>query len=238
MRLNATTTQEKAWMLRAAYELTRQKAPLNILIDGKQATPRDGAIRLSPSTQMLNAGLTFLNKGDASVWRTTSVQGTPAQPLPASANGVTLTKQVWTMNGTPADLSNLHQNDRVMIVLSGSMPNNYYHQMGVIDLLPAGLEIEGTLSGDDGKAYSWLGTVNEMTMTDKRDDRYVGAFTIGSEYRSDDRKKAEVQPTFRTAYIARATTTGTFVMPGGDVEDMYAPGVAAHTTVGSVTIKP
>ncbi len=238
MRLNATTTQEKAWMLRAAYELTRQRTRLNILVNGKPVMPRDGAIRLSPSTQMLNAGLTFLNKGDASVWRTTSVQGTPAMPLAASANGVTLTKQIWTMSGTPADLSNLHQNDRVMIVLSGSMPNNYYHQMGIIDLLPAGLEIENALSGDDGKAYSWLNAINDMIMTDKRDDRYVAAFNIGSEYRSSDPKKPEPQPYFRVAYIARAVTTGTFVMPGGDVEDMYAPGVAARTAVGSVTIKP
>src|ERR1700759_1162104 len=143
-------------MPRAPYELPRQKTPLPSLVNGKPVTPRDGAIRLSPTPQMLNAGLTFLNKGDASVWRTTSVQGTPAMALPASANGVTLSKQVWTMSGTPADLSNLHQNDRVMIVLSGSMPNNYYHQMGIIDLLPAGLEIENALSGDDGKADGWL----------------------------------------------------------------------------------
>jgi hypothetical protein len=125
-----------------------------------------------------------------------------------------------------------------MIVLSGTMPNNYYHQMGIIDLLPAGLEIENALSGDDGKAYGWLNTINDMIMTDKRDDRYVAAFNIGSEYRSTDPKKPEPQPNFRIAYIARAVTTGTFVLPGGDVEDMYAPGVAARTSIGSVTVKP
>ena len=92
MTLNATTTQEKAWMLRAAYELTRQKVPLNILVNGQPGSPRDGAIRLSPSTAQLNAGITFLNRGDAQVWRTTSVQGTPALPLPADAHGLTLTK--------------------------------------------------------------------------------------------------------------------------------------------------
>src|SRR6185503_19430442 len=87
MTLNATTTQEKAWMLRAAYELTRQRVPLNIAINGQPAKPRAGAIRLSPSTAQLAAGLTFLNRGDASVWRTTSVQGTPATPLPAEQSG-------------------------------------------------------------------------------------------------------------------------------------------------------
>jgi uncharacterized protein YfaS (alpha-2-macroglobulin family) len=238
MRLNATTTQEKAWMLRAAYELTRQRTPLNILVNGKPAMPRAGAIRLSPSTAELAAGLSFLNRGDALVWRTVSVQGTPARPLPAVADGLTLRKSVWTMMGTPADLSNLHQNDRVMIVLSGQMSNNYYHQMGAIDLLPAGLEIESALSGDEAKAYPWLRSSSELTMADKRDDRFVASFDIGSEYRWSDPKKPEPQPVFTIAYIARAVTTGTFVMPGGVVEDMYAPGVVARTSMSSVTVKP
>jgi len=239
MRLNATTTQEKAWMLRAAYELTRQRTPLNILLNGKPQTPRDGAIRLSPSLGQLASGLTFLNKGDALVWRTTSVQGTPALPLPAMANGLTLNKSVWTMAGTPADLSNIHQNDRVLVVLSGQMPNNYYHQMGMIDLLPAGLEVELKLAGDDGKAYPWIGgNLADLSMSDSRDDRYVAAFSVGSQYRPSDNKKPEPTPAFRVAYVARAVTTGTFAMPAGVVEDMYAPGVMARTAMGSVTIKP
>ncbi len=156
-------------------------------------------------------------------------------------SGVTLTKTVWTMSGAPADLSNLHQNDRVIVVLKGQMPNNYYRQMGAIDLLPAGLEIEMPLSGEDGKAYAFLEALSDTTMTDARDDRFVGAFTIGSQYRDDSaaaKKKPEPQPVFRLAYIARAVTTGTYVMPAGVVEDMYTPSIHARTTLGSVTIKP
>ena len=104
-------------------------------------------MRLSPSLAQLNAGITFLNSGDAAVWRTTSVQGTPGAPLPAEANGLTLDQDDLDDGGTPADLSNLNQNDRVMIVLNGQMPNNFYRQMGVIDLLPAGLEIENAARG-------------------------------------------------------------------------------------------
>ncbi len=239
MTLNATTTQEKAWMLRAAYALTRQKFPLNVAVNGQPATPRAGAIRLSPSTAQLDTGLTLLNRGDALVWRTTSVQGTPIKALPAEQSGLTLTKTIWTMGGSPADLSRLHQNDRVIVELTGTMQHNIYRQMGAIDLLPAGLEIELPLSGADGKPYPFLQTLSDTTMTDARDDRFVAAFAIGSQYSGTaDRRKPEPQPVFRLAYIARAVTTGTFVMPAGAVMDMYAPSVHARTAMGAVTIAP
>lgn len=239
MRLNATTTQEKAWMLRAAYELTRQRVPLNIAVNGQPATPRAGAIRLSPSTAQLAAGIAVFNRGDATVWRTTSVQGTPSAPLPAEGNGLTVAKTIWTMSGAPADTASLHQNDRVIVEITGQMQHNTYRQMGVIDLLPAGLEIEMPLSGEEGKPYPFLRTLSDTNMTDARDDRFVAAFNIGSQYISaEERKKPEPKPVFRVAYIARAVTTGTFVLPGVDVGDMYAPAIHGRTTLESVTIAP
>ncbi|MBL6936936.1 MAG: alpha-2-macroglobulin family protein [Alphaproteobacteria bacterium] len=239
MSLNSTTTQEKAWMLRAAYELSRQRAPVNVLVNGQPGTLRGGALRLAPSTQQLMAGITLLNRGDAGVWRTTSVQGTPATPLPATANGLTLTKTFWTMGGTPADLANLHQNDRIIIELTGQMDHNTYRQMGLIDLLPAGLEIEQSLGAEEGKPYTYLNTLSDTTMADARDDRFVASFTIGASYVSDeDKKKPEPKPVFRIAYVVRAVTTGTFVLPAGEVEDMYSPAIKARTTMGTVTINP
>jgi len=239
MRLNWTTTQEKAWMLRAAYELTRQRSKLNVLVNGQPAQPRDGAIRLTPNYGQLSAGITLVNRGDAQVWRTVSVEGTPSAPLPAIANGIMLNKAVWTLSGSPADLANLRQNDRVIVEISGRMQSNFARQIGVIDLLPAGLEIEQTLSGDEGKPYNLTGTLTDLSLSDKRDDRYVAAFSIGSRYSSyDNRKTPEPQPGFRVAYVARAVTVGTFKMPAAVVEDMYSPGVMARTTMGTVVIRP
>ena len=238
MRLNWTTTQEKAWMLRAAYELTKQRTKLNILVNGQPAQPRDGAIRLTPNYGELERGITFLNKGDAGVWRTVSVQGLPASPLPAVTNGITLTKATWTLSGSPADLANIHQNDRLVIELTGRLPNNYARQVGLIDLLPAGFEIEQVLKGDEGKPYNLNGTLTELSLADKRDDRFVAAFTLGSRYSYGDKKGLEVQPSFRAAYVVRAVGVGSFVAPAAIAEDMYAPGVMARTSMATVTIKP
>ena len=236
MTLDATTTQEKAWMLLAAYELSKQTAPLHVAVNGQPAKEVDGAVRLSPSYGALGAGVTVQNKGDATVWRTVSVQGTPNAPLPQAASGLTLTKTVWTMDGQPADLANLHQNDRVVVILEGRMDNNFYRQMAALDLLPAGLEIEMPLSGDDAKAYPWMKTLTATDVAEARDDRYVAAFDIGSRYRPEKPKGPEPQPEFRLAYIARAVTAGSFVMPAGVVEDMYAPAIKARTEMRSVTV--
>jgi uncharacterized protein YfaS (alpha-2-macroglobulin family) len=238
MRLNATTTQEKAWMLRAAWQLGLQRMPLNIVVNGKPMQPRDGAVRLAPSMAQLDAGITLLNKGDAPVWRSVSVQGTPTLDLPAEANGLTLKKTVWTMSGTPADLSAVKQNDRLMIVVEGQMANDFYRQMAALDLLPAGLEIEMPVAGDDGKAYPWLDTLSDVTVEEARDDRFVAAFNIGSEYQQkpDPKKPPAPPPTFRLAYIARAVTAGTFVMPAADVSEMYAPSIHARTDMETITI--
>jgi uncharacterized protein YfaS (alpha-2-macroglobulin family) len=238
MRLNATTTQEKAWMLRAAYELSKQRMPLNIVINGQPQTPRDGAVRLSPTLAQLQKGITILNRGDAGVWRTVSVQGTPSIPLPEESNGLTIRKTVWTMSGQPADLAALKQNDRVIVAIDGQMQNNYYRQMGAIDLLSAGLEIEMPIAGDAGKAYPWLGTLSDVTMEDARDDRFVAAFTIGSQYQEkpDPKKPIPPPPSYHIAYIARAVTQGSFTMPAAVVEDMYSPQVHARTGMGNVTV--
>jgi uncharacterized protein YfaS (alpha-2-macroglobulin family) len=235
-KIEDTTTQEKGWMLRAAYALTRQKLPLNITVNGAPTAPRDGAVRLTPTLAQLDAGVTLANRGDAGVWRSTASSGTPNAALPATASGFTLSKSIWTMSGAPADVASLHQNERVIVVLSGQMPNNLYHQMGVIDLLPAGLEIEQSLKGDDAKAYPFVGTLTDANMQDARDDRYVAAFDIGERYRPANRKGPEPTPAFHVAYIARAVSVGHFALPAAWAEDMYAPAIRARTTMGELNI--
>jgi alpha-2-macroglobulin len=237
-KIEDTTTQEKGWMLRAAYALTRQKLPLNIAVNGIPALPRDGAVRLSPTLSQLDASVTVANRGDATVWRSTAVSGTPNAALPAVADGITLTKSLWTMSGDPADLSTLKQNERVIVEISGQMRNGLYNQMGVIDLLPAGLEIEQTLKGEDAKAYGFLGTLSDTNMQDARDDRYVAAFDIGERFRPANRKGPEPTPQFHVAYIARAVSVGHFALPAAFAENMYAPAIRARTSMGQLTIAP
>jgi uncharacterized protein YfaS (alpha-2-macroglobulin family) len=234
-RVDTTTTQEKGWMLRAAYALTRQKMPLTVTVNGAPAAPRAGAVRLTPGLAQLQAGIAIANKGDAGVWRTASVAGTPAAALPAAANGMSISKSLWTMAGAPADTATLHQNDRIIIEVSGTLNNGLLRRMGVIDLLPAGLEIEQALTPEDGKLYPFLGKLTETSMADKRDDRFVAAFSVGSSFRPRN-QTVEPQPQFHIAYVARAVTQGRFVLPAAIAQDMYAPAIVGRTSVGTLNV--
>ncbi len=236
MRISATTTQEKAWILRAGHALEKQASPISIQVNGKAMEEKSGALRLQPDMQALTQGLTVRNQGKGAVWRMALVQGVSAQALPAMAQGLSLRKTIWTLSGQPADLASLKQNERVIVLLSGQMENHAQRQMGVIDLLPAGLEIEMPLSGDDVKAYPFIEKVTPLSMQSARDDRFVASFQIGWPGRFDA-QYMQAKPQFRVAYIARAVTQGRFVLPAAIVEDMYAPAVKARTDMGGLSIQ-
>ena len=125
---------------------------------------------------------------------------------------------IWTMSGAPADLTNLHQNERVIVEISGTVPIGVRRQMGVIDLLPAGLEIEQPLKGDDAKTYSFLANL------------------IDTVPRPFEKESMEKRQAFHVAYIARAVSVGHFALPAASVEDMYAPAVRARTAMSELVI--
>ena len=65
--------------------------------------------------------------------------------------------------------------------------------------------------------FAFLGTIAEPSLQEKRDDRYVAAFTLSSG-----------KP-ITVAYVARAVTPGDFFLPGAEAKNMYRPTVNART---------
>jgi uncharacterized protein YfaS (alpha-2-macroglobulin family) len=144
------------------------------------------------------------------------------------------------MDGHPASLANVKQNERFIVRLSGEMMDNRARLMALLDLLPAGFEIEGAVQRkDDGSTiYPFLPVLAAANVTEARDDRFVVTFDIGSNYQPTDPKEIAKQrrPTFHFAYIARATVPGTYTFPAALVEDMYAPDIRARTNMDKMTI--
>ncbi len=243
-----TTTQEKVWMLFAAYRLgaLRQQdrqdgLPVSISGTDRAMVTGDPAV-MTPDRTDLEAGITVRNTGSQALWSVVTAEGVPAEAQPADAAGLLLTKQVYSLNGQPQDLQNARQSERYVVLINGRMNDNDFREMAVLDLLPAGFEIETVLPAGSNKGlYPWLPDLTATQMASARDDRFVAAFTIGSLYKPRPQPGEQpkiVRPGFAVAYVVRAVTPGTYTLPAARVEDMYAPRVYAQTAESTLRVAP
>lgn len=228
---NQLMTQEQVQLLLAANALLQRSGPVNVSLNGQPMSDR----RIVVNAQRLATGLVFRNMANGPVWRSLSRAGAPIEAPPATAAGFSIDKRVFRLDGALADLDAIRQGDRVVIVVSGQPEGARSYPTVLVDLLPAGLEIETLLNPEDGAGtnydgsarngpFAWIGEITPTQVQEQRDDRYVASATLHAP--------------FRWAYVARAVTPGRFALPAAQVEDMYRPGVMARTSAGSINIAP
>ena len=171
---------------------------------------------------------TITNRGDAPAWRAVSITGVPRADLPAESHGYAVTRHIYRPNGTEADLRDLKQTDLFVVVIKATRADaSQSVQTLVIDLLPAGFEIE-TVTVSQGRTtteYSWLPELTEPAYAEERDDRFIAALDLKSGTKD-----------FTLAYIVRAVTPGEFKYPALVVEDMYDPETSGRTAIGKLTV--
>jgi hypothetical protein len=229
----AMQTQEKAFVLLATQALLRAAGPVELTRDGKALATKTTAPRFGLAPADLEQGATFGNAGKGPLFASVSVYGSPTSAPAAAAQGFTLTKRLATRDGRPVDPSAIRQNDRLVVVVTASASADRLHPAILADLLPAGFEIEATLTPADGAQegtsgpYKWIGPISWTKVQEARDDRFVAAIDIYSN-----------KDTTTLAYLVRAVTPGDYVFPGAVIEDMYRPGVFARTATSKIKIAP
>jgi uncharacterized protein YfaS (alpha-2-macroglobulin family) len=187
---------------------------------------QQGAWRTTLKGEALADGFAAKNEGERAVRFITAVRGVPAEALPAVARGYSLTRTYYTPDGRLASPEAVTQNDRFVVLIEGRAENDSKQQALVVDLLPAGFEIENAaLGGEDvTKTYGFLPNLSQTAFTAARDDRFVAALDLRGEGR------------FAVAYLVRAVTPGRYSLPGSFIEDMYRPAYHARGAVSSITI--
>jgi uncharacterized protein YfaS (alpha-2-macroglobulin family) len=196
-----------------------------------------------PSATQIAGGYT-VTPTTHDLWRTLSVHGSPMTAPPAMSEGLSLKKSYFAMDGSALDPANLPQNRRFIVSLEGGARDKALHRVALVDLLPAGWEIEAVLRPD--QAPDFLADLTRLRVSEKRDDRLVTAFDLGEEgyryfrfFENDTDQKAD-EPAragrFHVAYVARAVTPGNFTLPEAVVEDMYHPGTMARTNSGTASV--
>jgi alpha-2-macroglobulin len=237
-RVQETTTQEQAWLLLAARALGGA-GEIDYAVDGEKRKATKDPVILNPDAAAIARGTRVKNEGDKAVWLQVTARGVPKEPQPAASQGLSLTRSHYTLDGLEADLSKLRQNDRLIVSIYGRNLEGGYHEAALLDLLPAGFEIEAVLDEETAKSFPFLEKVTPTRIAEARDDRFFAAFDLGARpYPSWAGSRSGEVNSFHVAYIVRAVTPGSFVLPAVHVSDMYAPRVYARSDMGRVTIEP
>ncbi len=221
------STQEQAWLLLAAQALLKQPGQLRLAVGG-QATTAD-PFYLAPTVQQVTQGLTVANQGTQAAWYTLNLSGVPVAPQPPAQEGFTISRRYYTRAGKEVDPAQIRQNDLLVAVITGTVQGGEEQQALVVDLLPAGLEIENArLAHSTGTSeIAWLPALTETLHTEFRDDRFVAAL----DFDAGDQRK------FTLAYLVRAVTPGVYRQPAVYVEDMYKPWQFGRGAMGTVKVE-
>jgi alpha-2-macroglobulin len=223
-RAEYTSTQEESWTLLAAAALGKASTDGSITLNGEALA---GEVYRKYDQQGFEP-ITIANAADAGTEARVTVTGFPATSPEAASNGFTIIREYYLPDGTQVDpeLEPIAQNERLIVVLTMRPEQLGSGQYVVSDPLPAGFEIENPdlSAGGGANDFSWL-ELNSPNHVESRTDQYVAAF----RYVSD-------AGTFTTAYVVRAVSPGTFVLPGAAVEDMYRPQYRANTAAGQIEV--
>lgn len=151
--------------------------------------------------------------------------GVSLQPVADASSGITVKREFFDHYGGKVDLKHLKQGDLIIAKISVKTAENDTNNVAIVDLLPAGLEIENPRLASSAK-IDWLDkdTFNPTYM-DIRDDRLI-LFA--------DFDEAGTQTFY---YALRVVTCGTFTLPQIKAECMYAPEVFSISSGGGITVE-
>jgi uncharacterized protein YfaS (alpha-2-macroglobulin family) len=228
-RANRTSTQEQAWLLLAAETAVRATGgEMTVALGGAAPQTRGDPVYLRRPLGAGAAPDSVTNRGASAIWRTVSITGVSKSDLPAESKGYAVTRSFFKADGSPADLAKLRQTDLLVAVVKGKrIDAARAARTLVVDLLPAGIEIQTTTANSQSSGrYPWLKDLTETAYTEERDDRYIAAIDM-----------TEGKAEFTLAYVVRAVTPGEFVQPALVAEDMYEPETTGRTAMGRLTVQ-
>lgn len=223
-----TSTQENTWMVLAAQALVSDAEGVSLSLNGQ--AHRGPLYRSYLARRLDGAPLMITNTGEAPVQLVVSASGHPLAQEPALASGFALERTMHKLDGTKIDGTSFRQNDRMVVVLKVTEPEAKFGRLLLVDLLPAGLEIDNPALVESGalSGFDWLKREVEPATTEFRDDRFVAAFN----------RSGSGKATYSVAYVVRAVAPGEYVQPPAVIEDMYRPERFGRTGYRTITVAP
>lgn len=172
--------------------------------------------------QTVKQAIQLQNNGEETVFVDYKVQGYPKAAPDGLFEDIAIERRYFNLQGEPISISQLEAGDRIIVGVSVNLAkrHNKLRNAMLIDLLPAGLELENqnlehSFNIDeikiDGKTIQELTKNTKIAHQEFWDDRFMAALELRSYQES------------RVFYMVRAVTPGTYTVPSSFVEDMYRP---------------
>lgn len=214
-----STQESNALYLAGRQYINQSEKPWSALINGQApAVSRDSALREILTAAQLNNGISVANRGDAELFGRVNITGYPLQAPHPSSEVLKIKRTYMDLNGNPISIDRLSSGDLVAVRLDIQADRNVPDAL-VVDLLPAGLELENqNLAAASASladsAPNLAEAIRDMQQanirhTEYRDDRFVSQVAV-EEYRP-----------VTLVYLARAVTPGKYSVPAPQVESMY-----------------
>ncbi len=138
--------------------------------------------------------------------------------------GVSVKRKFYDRYGDGVDLSRVKQGDLLIAEISIYSDGGRLDNLAVVDMLPAGFEIENPRLGRDA-SFSWTEGAITPDYMDIRDDRIMLFMNL------HEAKK------YYFYYAVRVVTCGQFVLPSIKAECMYEPEISSFSSGGKIGVE-
>lgn len=216
-----STQESNALFLAGRATLNSKEAPWQATVNqDAQPLSSDKALNQHMDAAQLDRGIQVTNTGDSVLYSRFDLVGYSLQaPLPEE-NVLSIHREYLDMGGNPQSLASLSSGQLLLVHLRVSAKQHVPDAL-VVDLLPAGLELENqNLAQSSASLGEAAVTVNDLMTSmqqadikyqEFRDDRYVTALDVSTGSPVD------------LLYLVRAVTPGSYSVPAPQVESMYKP---------------
>jgi len=151
-------------------------------------------------------------------------QGYPVQPPTQQEEGLTIRRDYYDMQGKLVNVAQVTSGQRLLVRINVQSLQDNLKDIMVVDLLPAGFEIE---RGDLSEQLD----LYQLTIDGKTLNQRISNYNIDYQGVRDDRYIAAVSVNYRRAtelfYIVQAVTPGVYQLPPVMGESMYRDDIRA-----------
>ncbi len=175
----------------------------------------------------------FTSFNPEKLYVTATISGYPKLPPPLDNSNISLSREIFDLNGKPVTRREFYVGELLLVHLKTDS-KKWIPDGLVVDLLPAGFEIENqnlkhAFKLDDmkidGKSIWKLKEQSDIIYEEYRDDRYVAAVYL------DNYQEVHL------FYLVRVVSPGTFSVPPPLAESMYRPEIrGTGITPGPVSV--